>query len=119
MIEAEPLSPLCPVRWFLLHLRVRRSLTHLFHSTKGFPTPLTHKYPMEVVRRCLRLIGVDPTPYGSHSLRRGGATAASALVRTHVLKRHGNWLSSAVYVYIHDGADTRLSVGQSLLSLLR
>ena len=41
--------------------------------------------PQEVL--WLVLIGVDPKPYDSHSLRRGGATAAAArTIRVHILK---------------------------------
>ena len=62
-------------------------------------------------------IGVDPTGYGSHSMRRGGATAAAKFVRTHVLKRHGRWKSDAVYLYVDDDAETVLSVTDAILKL--
>ena len=54
--------------------------------------------------------------YGSHSLRKGGVTAAAAVrVCTHVLNRHGRWLSDAVYMYIVDPVGLRLEVSKAVL----
>lgn len=52
----------------------------------------------------MALIGRDPTNFGEHSGRRGGATAASeAGVSWIDLKRHGRWASnSAPQRYIED-----------------
>ena len=59
---------------------------------------------------------MDPKPYGSHSLRRGGATAAAEhKVRMHVLKRHGRWLSDSVYLYVVDDLEEQLSVSATIL----
>jgi hypothetical protein len=55
--------------------------------------------------------------YGSHSLRKGGATAAAATrVRMHLLKRHGRWRSDAVFIYIVDPLVARLEVSRAILS---
>jgi hypothetical protein len=88
------LSILCPVRWFRLHCKVRRSHTHVFHAVGPAAPRLAPSTPNSLLKKWLRVIGVDPKPYGSHSLRRGGATAAAALaVRIHIMKRHGRWAS--------------------------
>ena len=67
----------------------------------------------------LKVLGVpdrELDKYGSHSLRKGGATAAAAAkVRTHVIKRHGRWLSDAVYIYIVDPVGERLEVSKAVL----
>jgi hypothetical protein len=58
----------------------------------------------------------SPTGYGSHSLRRGGATAAAkAKVQMHVIKRHGRWASDAVYLYIVDGVEEQLGLSAAVL----
>ena len=65
----------------------------------------------------VRNIGVDPKPYGSHSLRRGGATAAAhAGIEAYVIAHHGNWKSSAVFAYMTAQMKQRLSVGRAILS---
>jgi integrase len=117
LVEA-PESPLCPVSWFRLHCKTRRSATHVFHSSFLEPKKLSPKTPNSIFKRWLKAIGVDPRPYGSHSLRRGGVSAAAAAgIRTHVLKRHGRWKSDAVYLYIVDPTTQVLSVTKTLLSL--
>ena len=110
-------SILCPVAWYKLHLRHRRPdvwPTHAFH-TLGTMAPLAKQTPHHTLKRMLKMIGVDSKGYGSHSLRRGGATAAAKLIRTHVLKRHGRWKSDAVYLYIVDDEETMLSVTGAIL----
>ena len=68
------------------------------------------------MRKWLRRIGVNPTGYGSHSMRRGGATAAvKAKVQMHVVKRHGRWASDAVYPYVVDSDEGKLSFTQAIL----
>ncbi len=52
---------------------------------------------------------------GSHSLRRGGATAAAnAGVSVDDIKAHGRWRSDAVEVYIRRSAERRLRVVASM-----
>ena len=84
-------SPICPVMWYKRHRTARRESTFLFHKIpKGSVAPLGKTTPNELIKKHLRSIGVDPKGYGSHSLRRGGATAvAVAKVRMYILKRHG------------------------------
>jgi site-specific recombinase XerD len=110
-------SPLCPLKWFNLHTGFRRSTTHVFHQVDGVK-PLATKTPNFIFKKWLVKIGVDPKPYGSHSLRRGGVTTAAANnIKVHVLKRHGRWVSDAIYLYLVDPTETILSVSRSLLEL--
>ena len=116
VIGAAPHSPLCPVKWHRLYARVRRSSKSLFHSVFKSARPLTKTKPNEVLKKLLAAIGVDPDSYGSHSLRRGGASAAANhRIAIHVLARHGNWKSDAVFAYISDDMQQRLSVGRAIL----
>ena len=110
-------SPLCPVAWFGLYCKVQRSPTHVFHRSDVRAGKLAKSTPNSLLKKWLKAIGVDPKPYGSHSLRRGGATAAAALaVRLHILKRHGRWASDAVYLYIQDPGESRVAVSRAILT---
>jgi integrase len=116
VLEACAGSALCPVRWFRLFCKVRRSRTHVFHQSGPEAAKLAPSTPNSLLKKWLRLINVDPGPYGSHSLRRGGASAAAAYaVRVHILKRHGRWASDAVYLYIQDPGESRVAVSRAIL----
>jgi site-specific recombinase XerD len=109
-------SPLCPLKWFKMHKSVRNSSTHVFHK-EGYDEPLAPKSPNFIFKKWLKKIGVDPKPYGSHSLRRGGVTTAAAKnIKVHVLQRHGRWVSDAIYVYLVDPTETILSVTRAILA---
>ena len=110
-------SLLCPVSWFRLFCTVRRSHTHVFHSSLAKAEKLAKTTPNSLLKKWLTAIGVDPKPYGSHSLRRGGATLAAAKkVRLHIMKRHGRWASDAVFLYIQDPGESRVTVSKAILS---
>ena len=116
VLAAYPGSCLCPVRWFRLYCKVQRSKTHVFHCADLAAGKLAKATPNALLKKALKAIGVDPKPYGSHSLRRGGATAAAShQVRMHVLKRHGRWASDAVYLYIQDPGEARVAVSRAIL----
>lgn len=112
-----PQSPLCPVRWYLKHDGLRMSNVPLFHQMgKTAGQRLAKATPNHILKKWLKRIKVDPKAYGSHSLRRGGATAAAkAKVRMHVIKRHGRWASDAVYLYIVDGLEEQMMVSSAVL----
>jgi hypothetical protein len=117
VLAACPESPLCPVKWFRLYCKVRRSNTHVFHRSDLATMKLAKSTPNSLLKKWLIAIGVDPKPYGSHSLRRGGASAAAALnVRLHILKRHGRWVSDAVFLYIQDPSESRVAVSKAILN---
>jgi integrase len=103
VLEAAPGSHLCPVMW----LRAFRALNpigsslFLFVNSPKRDKPLAATTPNHILKAALSSINVDPKPYGSHSLRRGGVTAAVAAgVAMHVIARHGNWRSNAVFAYV-------------------
>lgn len=54
--------------------------------------PLTYSNALDVFRKRLSAVGVNPSAYGLHSLRRGGATAAvRAGLSNRVVQRQGRW----------------------------
>jgi len=106
----------CAVRvvrqWLLIRQQSSEYVFHKLNSDK----PLKNQEPNAIMKREVERIGYDPKPYGSHSARKGGATAAVARgVEMHLLKRHGRWRSDAVYAYITDSLAARLSVSLNLL----
>ena len=61
-------------------------------------------------------LGYDPSLFGVHSFRAGGATsAANAGVPDRMFKRHGRWRSeNAKDGYVKDSLEARLDVSKSL-----
>jgi integrase len=105
----------CPISWFKRWVAVRRAtapfLFHHHNSTHGLATST----PCSRFKYWLGLIGVDAAMYGSHSARRGGATAAAeAGVEERLIRRHGNWRSDCVYRYIAESLARRLSVSAAI-----
>lgn len=57
----------------------------------------------------------NATQFSSHSLRRGGATAAyEAGVSLEAIMRHGRWRSSAVLTYVRESVQVRMEVVQCM-----
>ena len=112
-------SPLCPVSWFRLYKRKRPKGKWLFHNSNKPGAKLSAKRPNGILKEWLKRWGMsddDAGRYGSHSLRRGGATSAAAEhVQIHVMKRHGRWKSDAVYMYIVESELDRLGVSRAVL----
>ena len=61
-------------------------------------------------------LGFDPTLFGMHSLRAGGAIAAANTgVENRLFKQHGRWKSeSAKDGYVKDSLERRLEVSKGL-----
>ena len=77
---------------------------------------LSYTRMREIFLAKLEELGFDASKFGLHSLRAGGATAASnAGVADCLFKCHGCWRSeSAKDSYIDDSRDARMSVSRSL-----
>ena len=116
VIAGCPGNRLCPVAWYYLHASKRLVSPFLFHKVaNGAGQKLAATTPCHTVKRWLGKIGVSAAGFGSHSLRRGGATAAAkAKVQMHVIKRHGRWASDAVYLYIVDSIEEQLGVSEAV-----
>ena len=66
----------------------------------------------------MKSIGENPKLFGSHSCRRGGATAAVATgVDIVLVKHHGRWRSDVVYAYVEDSVVRKLSVSLKIMEL--
>ena len=78
--------------------------------------PISYTTIREAFRKDLRNIEVDPSSFGFHSLRSGGATSAANNGVSHrVFQRHGRWKSvQAKDTYVDDDPEKRLSVSKSL-----
>ena len=89
----------------------------LFHQLgKAMGQRLAKATPNHILKRWMEKIKVDPKGYGSHSLRRGGTTAAAkAKVRMHVIKCHVRWVTDEVYLYIVDGLEEQVMVASAVL----
>ena len=121
VLAGSTTSSLCPTSWFNIYKKEREKLPgeYLFHNTSYPGRKLSAKRPNCLLKEWLKKIGVseeDRKLYGSHSMRKGGATAAArAKVRLHVLKRHGRWRSDAVYLYIVDDEEEIVAVSKAIL----
>ena len=69
-----------------------------------------------VFRRDLQSLGVEPSKFGLHSLRSGGATmVANSGVNDRVFQQNGHWKSEqAKDTYVDDNLEQRLEVSRFL-----
>ncbi len=123
LVSPNAVHALCPVRWITYYLA---------HRVKGAPS-FFHQNPLswvppelqpglakgtanKEVKAAVESIGENPKLFGSHSCRRGGATAAVAAgVDIVLVKRHGRWRSDAVYAYVEDSVERKLSVSLGVM----
>ena len=77
---------------------------------------MSYSRAKELIKKELGKEGLDPTKFGIHSLRSGGASAAAALgVPDRLFQRHGGWRSGkARNNYIKESLDSLLLVTQSI-----
>ena len=120
LVSPSALRLTCPLFWYTVYDQMRaKDSTYFFHQAgrNDRLEGLSASTPCHIVKSRLAEIGIDPTGYGSHSCRRGGATAAvAANVDLHLVKRHGNWKSDAVYLYVVDSVKAQLSVSEAILA---
>jgi hypothetical protein len=78
--------------------------------------PLTYSNVRDITKRKLGQIGLNTQVYSTHSLRSGGASAASNHdMSDRLLQRHGRWAgSSSASRYLDDNLTNRLSVSQCI-----
>jgi len=125
ILVARTGSPTCPVALTerLLLVGQHKESDYLFrkicHTKRGFsfrPQQLTYSRATELFKKQLKVIGLDPSQYGLHSLRSGGAsTAAAAAIPDRLLMRHGGWRSqTAKNMYIKESEQALLQVSRAL-----
>ena len=119
VIGQTPTNKVNVITWYAIYKQARsqNNSPWFFYNMRN-KERLAKSTPLFIVRTWLSSINIaDPKNYGSHSCRRGGATAAAAAgIQERLIKRHGNWKSDAVHIYIEDTIDNRLSVANKMLS---
>ena len=82
--------------------------------------PITYHQFLSRIRSLLSTLGFNPSDYGSHFFRRGGASLAhSACIPTEHIKALGDWHSDFVfYIFIHPGLSVCLPRGNWSLTWL-
>jgi hypothetical protein len=111
---------LCPIFWFkMFQIWATTTASALFHQADPKKGGLAAPSAGKILKGLLKLAGVDEVDVKlltSHSCRIGGATAAAAAgVNLRLIMRHGNWKSFAVFLYIRDCMQDRLSVSKAIL----
>lgn len=121
----------CPV-WRLERLRAhmqREGVESEFCFPKHGGGELSSKTPCRLVQAAVEAANTraevagrgasywgDPREYGSHSLRRGGVSAARANGTSMLdIQRHGRWKSLTVFSYVGQSEEERLAVTQQFL----
>ena len=112
LLVAAPGHALCPVQ----------AINNLLSSSQDIPpaspmfwrkgkyglTPITYSWFSDRLKQLLRGCGVDPSLYGTHSLRRGGATWAFRCgLSAEAIQMLGHWKSDAYKVYLELAQDLR------------
>ena len=90
----------------------KRKVYTLRKQNKGMSYTCTR----EVVLSAFASIGLSVVNFGTHSLRKGGATAASChSVNDRLIKKHGRWSSEkSKDLYISEGLNEKLCVTKNL-----
>ena len=113
--KAEHHRTICPIDWYKIAVASRPNSKKFFCRPDG--KALLAADPNKILKKLLLTRPeVDASLYGSHSLRKKGCTAAAAAgVELTLLKRHGNWKSDAIFTYIKNSIQERLSVSRSFI----
>ena len=117
LIDESDSAVTCLVAWYRLYmgLRGKHASDYIFVSGRQGVRRLGLQLPNNRLKVRCRQAGIEPAQYSSHSLRHGGATAASVGgVLERLIKQHGRWKSDCVRVYIHDSLQIKLSVSRAM-----
>ena len=80
-------------------------------------TAITTDEVRAMVRRVMQAADQDPSRYGGHSLRIGGATAAHAAnISPQLIRLMGRWSSNIYEIYCRLSLESALGVGQAIAS---
>ena len=115
-ILSIPGSLLCPVAAYdrVIELSPGRDWDPLFvWQQRGEWVPITYREYLCKLRSLLQAVGLQANAYSTHSLRRGGATAAGAagLPRS-LIANVGDWRSDIVDDYIFDPFQSRVKAAK-------
>ena len=109
-LVAMPNHPLCPVAALHTCLAMTPGIGRedpvFFRTSKD---PVLYHWFLKQFRKVLADVGEQPDLYGSHSLRRGGATwALECGLSTDVIKIWGDWKSQAYQAYLEVPLSSKL-----------
>lgn len=116
-LVAIPGSVLCPVQAYRNMLALVPASPHdpAFVVPGRHMRPVTYESLQKFLKTCIAALGLDPSLYSSHSLRRGGATwAFQAQVPAELIKTHGDWKSHAYLRYLEFSLPQRMEVAQGM-----
>lgn len=116
-------SPLCPVSALInmISLVPAQPTDPLFAipAKKGHLKTITYRNYQSFLKGLIRIIGLDPKLYSSHSFRRGGATHAfRSNVPSELIKEHGDWSSEAYMIYLQFSLQQKLTVSKAMANNL-
>ena len=125
-LHTIPNSPLCPIAAILHFLHFIKCDSQYSSQSPMFTylppsssqsIPITYRQFLSKLRSLLSILGFNPSDYGSHSFRRGGASLAhSAGIPTEHIKALGDWHSDSVFLYLHTSWAFRVSAQRQLIS---
>ena len=92
-----------------------RRVSHTKNGMKLRKEKLSYLRALDLVRKQLRAISLDPQQFGLHSLRSGGASLAAAMgIPDRLIMRHGGWKSeSSKNRYIQESVDSLLAISRA------
>ena len=121
---AMPGHPLCPVAAvravFILTRAMPMDGPVFYREDKKLGlTPILYKWFLNELRGLLKGLGHDPSEFGSHSFRRGGASwALHCGLQSDVIKVLGDWKSQAYQAYLEIPVDQKLQYMRQFSSLI-
>lgn len=118
-----PGSILCPVAAY-------KSMTELVPAKSSDPAfclpqqrklvPVTYFQLQNFIKSSVLRVGLNPSQFSSHSLRRAGASwAFKAKVSGELIQAHGDWASEAYLRYLELSFSQRMSVAQSMTNEIK
>ena len=120
VVRLPPGHPLCAVQAYEHHLHCHpapSSSPAFLKSSDGEIKPITYDALGTKLRSVLASVGLDPSKYSTHSLRRGGASYAFKCgAPVELISLQGDWSSDAVLLYIAQPLERRLSVARLIAS---
>ena len=93
-------------------------LENFSHTKAGFKLKkqkLSYSRALELFKKQLEKIHLDPSFYGLHSLRSGGASLAASIgITDRLIMRHGGWRSEGFKNrYINESIDSLLKISKA------
>ena len=120
-VLANPGSKLCPVSAYKEMVRQIPAPADApaFVTPQGAGLrPYTYSLFERNLKSAIAKVGLDPSKFSSHSMRRGGASSAFQVgVPTELIQKQGDWASDAYLRYITVSEPDRLKIAQALNQL--